>query len=143
MRISAKTDYAVRALVVLATRDPEGSRSVKADEIARVAAVPGKFLEAILVLLRREGLIESKRGADGGYRLARPAEEITVGDVVRAIDGPPALVAGRPPQALSSPEDASLAAEMWQGVAEAYIETLDGVAIATLTTRLPTVDFQI
>ena len=85
MDISAKTDYAVRALLELAAREPS---LVKVDAIIGEQQLPRKFVEAILGELRRAGLVRSQRGADGGYALALPASEITLGAVIRAVDGP-------------------------------------------------------
>ena len=89
MDISAKTDYAVRALLELAAREPS---LVKVDAIIAEQQLPRKFVEAILGELRRAGLVRSQRGADGGYALALPASEITLGSVIRAVDGPLAEV---------------------------------------------------
>jgi Rrf2 family protein len=86
VRITAKTDYALRACAHLAAVTP-GARA-KADEIARAEGVPLEFLENILRTLRRAGVVEAQRGSEGGYRLARPAGEIAVVDVVRAVDSP-------------------------------------------------------
>src|SRR3954463_1880331 len=86
MRISAKVDYAVRAAVQLAAAD--GDRPTKGDTIAQAQGIPLKFLENILSDLRHAGLVRSQRGADGGYWLNRPASEITVADVIRAVEGP-------------------------------------------------------
>jgi Rrf2 family protein len=83
--LSRKAKYALRALSVLALSD--GS-PVQARRLAEEAKVPAKFLEAILVELRDAGVVESRRGTSGGHRLARPAEQVMVGDVVRIIDGP-------------------------------------------------------
>ena len=94
VQISAKTDYAVRALLSLAAREPE---LVKIDTIVREQALPRKFVEAILGELRRAGIVRSQRGAEGGYALARPAREITLGAVIRAVDGPLAEVRGLRP----------------------------------------------
>ena len=83
--LSRKAKYALRALAVLTRAYPE---RVPAKRLAHEAAVPGKFLEAILVELRNAGVVASKRGTDGGHTLARPAEEVMVGDIVRTLDGP-------------------------------------------------------
>src|SRR3954454_2850833 len=99
MRVSAKTDYALRAAVELAAAD--GDAPVKGERLASSQAIPLRFLENILVQLRHAGIVESRRGADGGYRLARPAEEITLADVIRAIDGPLAGVSGARPETLA------------------------------------------
>src|SRR5258707_10579615 len=92
MRVSAKADYAIRAMVELAAA---GDGPVKGDRIAQAQQIPIKFLENILVDLRRAGLVASQRGADGGYWLARPAAEISLAQVIRAVDGPLASVRGQ------------------------------------------------
>ena len=97
MRITAKVDYAVRAVMKLA--DGDGS-PVKRDEIVAAEKIPPKFLENILAELRRAGLVESQRGSDGGYWLSRPASEISVADVMRAVEGPLASVRNHRPETL-------------------------------------------
>ena len=94
MRISAKADYAVRAVAELAAAD--GEKPVKAERIATAQGIPLNFLENILGELRHAGVVRSHRGAEGGFRLAKPAEEVTVADVIRAVEGPLASVRGRP-----------------------------------------------
>ena len=96
MRISAKADYAVRAAVELAAA-PDG-RPVKAERIATRQEMPLNFLENILGELRHAGIVRSRRGIDGGFWLARDPDEVTVADVIRAIDGPLATVRGGPPE---------------------------------------------
>src|SRR5438034_11590374 len=98
MRVSAKTDYALRAAVELAAA-PERAQ-IKGEKLATSQSIPLRFLENILLQLRHAGLVESRRGADGGYRLARPADEIALADVIRAIDGPLAGVSGARPETL-------------------------------------------
>ena len=95
MRVSAKADYAIRALVELAAG---ADGPVKAERIAQAQEIPIKFLENILGELRNAGLVRSQRGADGGYWLARPAEEISLAQVIRAVDGPLANVRGGRPE---------------------------------------------
>ena len=100
VRITAKADYAVRAAVELAAAEKTG-KPVKGEYLARSQGIPQNFLENILTELRRAGIIRTRRGADGGYQLARPAAEITVADVLRAVEGPLAAVQGiRPDRAL-------------------------------------------
>jgi Rrf2 family protein len=89
MRVSAKADYALRATIELAAAD---DGRVRGERIAQAQEIPLKFLENILGDLKHAGVVRSQRGAEGGYWLARPAEEITVADVVRAVDGPIAKV---------------------------------------------------
>src|SRR2546421_7695237 len=97
MRVSAKVDYAVRAAVELAAAE---SPPVKGESISQAQEIPLKFLENILGELRHAGLVRSQRGTEGGYWLARPADEITVADVIRAVEGPLASVRGSPPETL-------------------------------------------
>src|ERR671936_1642645 len=95
MRVSAKVDYAVRAAVELAAAE---SGPVKGEAISQAQDIPLKFLENILGELKHAGLVRSQRGVEGGYWLARPAEEITVADVIRAVEGPLASVRGASPE---------------------------------------------
>ena len=96
MRISAKADYAVRAVVELAATS--GDKPVKAERIATAQEIPLNFLENILGELRHSGIVRSHRGAEGGFRLNKPAEQISVADVIRAVEGPLASVRGGPPE---------------------------------------------
>ena len=114
VQISAKSDYAVRAMCVLASAD-EGV-SVKADDIAAAQAIPRTFLDGILLELRRAGIVVSRRGPDGGHRLARPAYAITVADVIRVMDGPLALVHGNRPESLTYDAPAERLQDVWVAV---------------------------
>jgi Rrf2 family protein len=96
VRISAKADYAVRAMVQLAAAEDDGF--TKGDAIASAQDIPQKFLENILGDLRHAGLVRSQRGTDGGYRLDRPAADVTVADVIRAVEGPLASIRGQRPE---------------------------------------------
>jgi Rrf2 family protein len=98
MRLSARADYALRAAIELASSSATGH--VTADKLAKAQEIPGKFLEAILTQLRRGGLVRSQRGPDGGFWLARPASEISLADIIRAIDGPLVGVRGERPENL-------------------------------------------
>jgi Rrf2 family protein len=89
VQVTAKVDYAVRAMVELAAAD---GGPVKGEAIATAQGVPFRFLENILLELRHARLVRSQRGADGGYRLARPAETITIADVIRTVEGPIASI---------------------------------------------------
>ncbi len=101
MRISAKADYAVRAAVELAAG--AGEKPLKAERIATAQEIPLNFLENILGELRHAGIVRSQRGADGGFRLAKPADQVTVADIIRAVEGPLASVRGGPPEEISYP----------------------------------------
>ena len=97
MRISAKVDYAVRAAVELAAATDD-EKPVKAERIASAQDIPLNFLENILGELRHAGIVRSHRGAEGGFRLAKPADQISIADVIRAVEGPLASVRGGPPE---------------------------------------------
>src|SRR5712691_4601650 len=97
MRLSAKADYALRASVELASL---GDGHAKAEAVARAQSIPPRFLEHILLDLKHSGLVASQRGAEGGYWLARPPAEITLADVIRAVEGPLANVRGVRPEEL-------------------------------------------
>jgi Rrf2 family protein len=114
MRISAKADYAVRAAVELA--GSSGEKPVKAERIATAQAIPLNFLENILGELRHAGIVRSHRGADGGFRLAKPAEEVTIADIIRAVEGPLASVRGGPPEDTSYPGTSAALPRVWIAV---------------------------
>jgi Rrf2 family protein len=97
MRLSAKADYAIRAAVELAAA---GDGPTKSERIASAQDIPAKFLENILLDLKQGGVVQSRRGAEGGYWLARPADEISLADVIRAVEGPLANVRGARPEDL-------------------------------------------
>jgi Rrf2 family protein len=123
VRVSAKVDYAVRASVELAAaqRGDEPGRPVKAEALARGQEIPVKFLENILQGLRQAGIVESRRGPEGGHLLARPAAEISLADVIRAIDGPLVGISGR------RPEDVE-----FRGTAEPLRDVLEEVSLADI-----------
>ncbi len=129
MRVSAKTDYALRAAVELAAAQ-DGGAPVKGERLATSQSIPLRFLENILLQLRHAGLIESRRGADGGYRLARPAAEITLADVIRAIDGPLAGVSGRRPETLDFKGRSEPLREVWVAVRASLRGVLENVTLA-------------
>src|SRR5215472_12785337 len=114
MRLSARADYALRAAIELAAASG-GGRHVTADQLARTQGIPGKFLEAILTQLRRGGLVRSQRGPDGGFWLARPASEISLADIIRAIDGKLLGVRGERPENVSYPGAAAPLQRVWGG----------------------------
>jgi Rrf2 family protein len=135
VQISAKTDYAIRALLSLAAHEPD---LVKVDVIVREQGLPRKFVEAILGELRRAQIVRSQRGADGGYALARPAEEITLGAVIRAVDGPLAEVRGLRPNETNYVGTAEHLPEVWVAVRSSLRRVLDEVTLVqVLTGKLP------
>ena len=123
MLITAKVNYGMRALVHLARFDG----AAKSEDLASAQALPAGFLKSILGDLRRTGILVSQRGTDGGYRLARPPSDITVGEVVRALDGTMTDVGGRH---VGTQDEASLHIdEVWRVVGARLTETLDGVTL--------------
>jgi Rrf2 family protein len=132
VRLSARVDYALRACVELARAQAAGDAWTKAEEIAGAQDIPVRFLDAILRDLRRSGLLASRRGQEGGHRLARSASAIAVADVIRAIDGPLALVRGLRPEQLRYPEGAAKVQQLWLRLREAERGVLDGTTVADL-----------
>jgi Rrf2 family protein len=130
VRISAKADYAVRAGIALAAPDQEGP--LKGDRIAAAQGIPIRFLENILAELRHAGLVQSQRGADGGYWLSRPAAEITVAEVIRAVDGPLATVRGERPEDLEYLGRAQTLRDVWVGLRASIRDVLETVTLADI-----------
>lgn len=131
MRISAKADYAVRATLELAAAAPEG-RPLKGDQIARAQSIPIKFLENILVDLRQSGIVQSRRGPDGGYRLARDPADVTIADIVRAVDGPLASVHDEKPEDVDYPGRAAPLRDVWVALRASMRDVLECVSLANL-----------
>jgi Rrf2 family protein len=139
MRITAKADYAVRAAAELAAVQDDGVL-VKGEQLARSQSIPQNFLENILTELRRAGIVRTRRGAEGGYQLARAAGEITVADVLRAVEGPLAAVQGNRPESLSYEGAAEHLPEVWIALRASLRSVLEHVTLADLASgRLPTV----
>lgn len=135
MRITAKVDYAVRAGIELARVATEpGGRPVplKGHDIAAAQDIPVKFLENILSQLKRSGIIASRRGAEGGYWLARPASEISVADIIRAVEGPLADVRGVRPDQLDFGPGLETLQRMWIAVRANLRTVLEEVTLASL-----------
>jgi Rrf2 family protein len=138
VRVSAKADYAIRASIELAVAESEGG-PVKGDRIAQAQQIPTKFLESILGDLRQAGLVRSQRGAEGGYWLARPAAEITVADVIRAVEGPIAHVRGVRPEDVEYSGSAAPLRDLWIALRANMRAVLETVTLADLARgTLPT-----
>ncbi|WP_306205278.1 RrF2 family transcriptional regulator [Actinoplanes sp. RD1] len=129
MYVSARTDYAVRAMLTIASEQPG---LVKAATLAAAQDIPLSFLQGILLDLRRAGLLHSHRGVDGGYALARPAEHITVGDVVRAVGGALTTVRGLPTATTTYHGVATGLRDVWVAVEEAIEGVVDHRTLAQL-----------
>jgi len=139
VHVSARVDYGTRAMVELAESwsiDP--TRLTKGDHLARAQDVPAKFLEGILRQLRQAGLVVSHRGAEGGYRLDKAPEEITVADVVRALDGPLAAVREMRPEDVDYSGSAAHLREVWVALRAAMRDVLEHTSLADVRDgRLP------
>ena len=135
MRVSAKADYAIRAAVELAAA---GDGPVKGDVIAQAQRIPPNFLENILADLRNSGIVASRRGAEGGYWLAKPANEVSLADVIRAVDGPLANVRGVRSEQLEYDGSAAKLLDVWIAVRASLRGVLEQVTLADVANgRLP------
>ena len=135
MHVSAKVDYALRALVMLAAA---GGGPLKAEALATGQDIPLNFLENILGDLRRAGLVATQRGAEGGYRLARPASAITLADVVRPLDGPLAAVRGSRPEEVEYAGSSEHLRQVWVAVRASLRAVMENVTLDDVATgRLP------
>ncbi|GGK69628.1 RrF2 family transcriptional regulator [Nocardia camponoti] len=135
MHITARVDYAVRTLLELAAASGE---VVKAEAIASAAEIPPKVLESVLAELRKAELVLSRRGPDGGYRLARPASEISIADVIRAIESPLASVRGQRPEDVRYPGAGEPLQQVWIALRVNIRAVLENVSIDDVAgDRLP------
>jgi Rrf2 family protein len=131
VRITAKADYAVRAAAELATA-VDSERPVKGETIATNQGIPQKFLENILSDLRQAGIVKSQRGVDGGYRLARAPGDISVADIIRAVEGPLASVRGEAPEDVAYAGAAEPLQDVWIAVRAALRNVTEHVTLADL-----------
>ena len=132
MRVSAKVDYALRALTELAASPPG---YVKAERLATAQAIPLKFLENILLELRRAEIVASQRGTDGGYHLAKPAAEVSLADVIRAVEGPIATVRGVRPEDVEYTGAATGLRDVWIELRASMRGVLEETSLADLVER--------
>ncbi|WP_307533550.1 Rrf2 family transcriptional regulator [Streptomyces sp. V3I8] len=132
MHISAKADYAMRALLELA-REP--SRPLTCEAMASSQEIPFRFLKSVVGELRRAGLVRSQRGCEGGYWLGRPAGEITLLDVTRAVDGELITLRGEPLDGLDYPGPATGLPDVWREVEAGAAAVLGGVTLTSLLGR--------
>jgi Rrf2 family protein len=137
MRVSAKADYAVRAAAELAAA---GEGPVKGERLAEAQDIPLQFLEHILLELKHAGIVRARRGAKGGYWLARPADDITVAEIVRAVEGPIAHVQSSPPESIEYRGNAVHLQEVWIAVRASLRQVVEQVTLADLVSgELPPV----
>jgi Rrf2 family protein len=131
VRVSAKVDYALRAMLELAA----AGGLVKGEQLATAQGIPQKFLESILIDLRHAELVTSRRGVDGGYALGRPADEITLADVIRAVEGPIATVRGVRPDDVRYEGVARALAAVWIDLRAAMRGVLEETTLADIVSR--------
>ena len=137
MRVSAKVDYAVRAAVELAAAK---DGPVKGERLADSQDIPLQFLEHILLELKHHGIVRARRGAKGGYWLAKPADAVTIADIVRAVEGPIAHVQSAPPESIEYRGHAKPLREVWIAVRANLRAVLEHVTVADLVSgQLPSV----
>ena len=127
MHITARGDYAVRAAVELAAA---GGETLRVSDIAAAQGIPPRFLENILLALRRAGVVQSRRGAEGGFRLAHPPESITIATVLRAVEGPLANVQGVPPDQVEYEGSAAALRDVWVAVRASLRVVLERITLA-------------
>jgi Rrf2 family protein len=134
MRVSAKADYALRALIEMAVRadDDRVGRPVSAEELGRLQDIPHNFLQAILADLRKSGIVLAQRGQAGGWRLAKPADQVSVADVIRAVDGPLVSVYGLRPEAVSYNERAQTLQRVWIAARHSLRDVFERVSVSDL-----------
>jgi len=134
VRVSAKVDYALRATLELAA----AGGLVKGEQLATAQGIPQKFLESILNDLRHAELVASRRGVEGGYSLARPADEISLADVIRAVEGPIATVRGVRPDDVDYDGAARALADVWIDLRAAMRGVLEDTTLADVVARSET-----
>ena len=135
MRVSAKADYAVRAAVELAAASAADRGNVKGDELSKAQKIPLRFLENILGELRHAGIVQSQRGADGGYWLARSASDITLAEIIRAVEGPLASVRGERPEDLDYHGESEPLRDVWIALRGNIREVLESVTLSDVVDK--------
>jgi Rrf2 family protein len=136
MHVTAKADYAVRAVIELAGSKQDAPRKV--DDVARAQEIPVSFLENILTQLRSSGIVRSQRGPEGGYWLAHPAEEVTLAQIIRAVEGPLVGVRGQRPEEVEYAGSAESLKQVWVALRANLRKVLEQVTVADVAAgRLP------
>jgi Rrf2 family protein len=129
VRLSARVDYALRAGAELAAAADHGA-PLSAERLAHAQGISTKFLESILLQLRRGAIVTAQRGPDGGYRLARPADQISLADIIRVVDGPLANVRGHRPEEVGYHGAAEALQQVWIALRASEREILESVTLA-------------
>jgi Rrf2 family protein len=130
MRVTAKSDYALRALIEITRRGGDGP--VSAEELGRLQDIPHGFLQAILADLRRAGIVMAQRGQSGGWRMNRDPEQVTVADVIRAVDGPLVSIYGLRPEAVEYNDSAAVLQHVWIASRHSLRDVLEKVTVRQL-----------
>jgi Rrf2 family protein len=130
MHVTAKADYAVRAAIELSSAAQDAPRKV--DDVAKAQDIPLSFLENILTQLKTSGVVRSQRGPEGGYWLSRPAEDISVAEVIRAVEGPLVGVRGNPPEEIEYRGSAEPLQQVWIALRANLREVLERVTLADI-----------
>jgi Rrf2 family protein len=128
MHVTAKADYAVRAIIELADSSQDAPRKV--DEVAQAQSIPVSFLENILTQLRSSGLVRSQRGPEGGYWLAHPADEVSLAQIIRAVEGPLVGVRGQRPEEIEYVGSAESLKQVWVALRANLRKVLEHVTVA-------------
>ena len=126
MRVSAKADYAIRAAAELASSDGD---PVKGEQLAEAQDIPLQFLEQILLELKKAGIVRTRRGARGGYWLAKSASEVSLAEVIRAVEGPIANVQSAPPESITYRGNAASLQQVWIAVRASLRQVLESVTL--------------
>jgi Rrf2 family protein len=130
MRVSAKADYAVRAMVELAASGSSAERPAKGEVVGAAQKIPLRFLENILGELRQHGLVQSRRGQDGGYWLQRPPDDVTLAEIIRAVEGALATVRGEAADEIDYPGASEPLREVWLALRANIRQVLESVTLA-------------
>jgi Rrf2 family protein len=138
MRVSAKSDYALRALIEITRRCADSGQVVAAEEVSRAQQIPHGFLQGILADLRKAGIVASQRGQSGGWRMAVDPSEVTIADVMRAVDGPIVSISGTRPESVEYNERAVVLQRVWIAARASLRDVLEHTTIAHLAAgKLP------
>jgi Rrf2 family protein len=136
MHVTAKADYAVRAVIELAGSGPQAPRKV--EDVARAQSIPVSFLENILTQLRSTGIVRSQRGPEGGYWLAQPANEVNLAQIIRAVEGPLVGIRGQRPEELEYAGSAEALQTVWIALRANLRKVLEHVTVADVAAgKLP------
>ena len=130
MRVSAKSDYALRALIEMASRTD--GKAVSAEELGKQQEIPHGFLQAILADLRRAGVLVAQRGQSGGWRMSKDADQVTVADVIRAVDGPLVSIYGLRPESVEYNDSAAVLQHVWIASRHSLRDVLEKVTVRQL-----------